>query len=210
MGIKGKKTILGTASAELIEKKSRFLAAAFHAETDAECAALAAAERVKYRDARHVCFAYITDGGRTVRMSDDGEPSGTAGVPILDLLQKRGLVDCLVCVTRWFGGILLGAPGLVRAYSGAAKSALDAASPAVYAEVSLLTCLCGYSDYERLRNFLERSGAWDLKAQFAAEVTLTLLCDAEHAETLCASVFDRTAGRISLSLLETRAELRPL
>ena len=63
MGIKGKKTILGTASAELVEKKSRFLAAAFHAETDAECAALAAAERVKYRDARHVCFAYITDGG---------------------------------------------------------------------------------------------------------------------------------------------------
>ena len=125
-------------------------------------------------------------------------------------ISKEEITDCVVVVTRYFGGILLGGGGLVRAYSGAAKSALDAASPAVYAEVSLLACVCGYSDYERLRNFLERSGAWALKAQFAAEVTLTLLCDAEHAETLCASVFDRTAGRISLSLLETRAELRPL
>ena len=131
-------TLLKPVTTEIVEKKSRFIAVAEPVRTEAEAQAVIERERKLHRDARHVCYAYYIDGGRTVRASDDGEPSGTAGLPILDLIKKRELTDVVITVTRYFGGILLGAPGLVRAYSASAKAALDAASLGSYRSSALL------------------------------------------------------------------------
>lgn len=118
-------TIMSTVSGEITEKRSRFIAAAFHIESEEEANTIIAETRKKYWDARHNCYAYIAGTDNEVsRFSDDGEPGGTAGRPILDVLKSRELTDTLVIVTRYFGGVLLGTGGLVRAYTDATLEAL--------------------------------------------------------------------------------------
>lgn len=119
-------TVRGSAEYEFTEKKSRFIGRVFYTPTEADAKDAVARVRAADPEARHHVFAYVIHGG-TVRMSDDGEPSGTGGAPTLNALQKNGLEDVTVVVTRYFGGILLGAGGLVRAYAKAAAGVLDAA-----------------------------------------------------------------------------------
>ena len=119
------KTVYRGGTAEIVEKKSRFIAHSAHVESEEE--ALAFIEQIKkqYWDARHNCYAYIIgDKGQVQRFSDDGEPQGTAGKPILDIIAATGLVNCLIIVTRYFGGVLLGTGGLIRAYQASAKAGL--------------------------------------------------------------------------------------
>ncbi len=119
-------TVTETVSGEITEKKSRFIGTAFHIENEDEANAIIAETKKKYWDARHNCYAYIVGIDNEVsRFSDDGEPGGTAGRPILDVLKNRGLTNTLVIVTRYFGGVLLGTGGLVRAYTDATIAALD-------------------------------------------------------------------------------------
>ena len=117
-----------SASAEFIERKSRFIGYIAPVSSEEEARAFIAAIREKHADATHNVWACLLRGGAVARCSDDGEPQGTAGLPTLDVLRKSGLDDCVVVVTRYFGGILLGAGGLTRAYSAAAKAAVDAAA----------------------------------------------------------------------------------
>lgn len=117
-------TVSGESVGEYSEKRSRFIATLRHTETEEQAAAFLAEMRSKYWDARHNCYAYSMSGGTLKRFSDDGEPHGTAGKPILDIIDGSGLTDIMIVVTRYFGGVLLGTGGLVRAYSAAAREAV--------------------------------------------------------------------------------------
>ena len=121
------KTIKENAFCEIVEKKSRFIANIFYVETKEEAENYLKQIHKKYHDARHHCYAYrvLSEEGILEKSSDDGEPSGTAGAPILTILSKKNLINVIVVVTRYFGGILLGTGGLVKAYSQATKSALE-------------------------------------------------------------------------------------
>ena len=136
--------------------------------------ALAYIKKVKnsYQDARHNVWAYLQKGEIVARYSDDGEPQGTAGVPVLDTIRKSGVTDAVVVVTRYFGGILLGAGGLVRAYSHTARLALDAAHIITYEQYTELELDCTYSDYQRYLAELPRFGAVTDDTEFSDRVRL--------------------------------------
>lgn len=203
-------TLFGNSTAELTEKKSRFIAIAMRVENEADALAEIERQRKLNRDARHVCYAYSIEGRRSVRASDDGEPSGTAGVPILDLIKKRDLDNVLVIVIRYFGGILLGAPGLVRAYSGVAKEALDNAVLAKYCIASEMVCRCSYSEYEKLRSLLERNDAYGISVEFAEDVSVSFKCVSVQKEALSLKVAEAFGGRISLEFSADIAELKKI
>ncbi len=164
-------TVLREARAEYTEKHSRFLAALTPCESEEQAAALLRDVRSRYWDAKHHCYAYsLADGTR--RFSDDGEPHGTAGKPILEVLEGSGLTNVLLVVTRYFGGVLLGTGGLVRAYSKAAKDAVNAAERAKMTPCTVLRTRCPYADHDRLIKLIEAAGGVPENTEFADEVTL--------------------------------------
>ena len=153
------KTIEKNIETEIVEKKSRFIANAYHVESKKEAEELIEDIKNKYRDAKHNCFAFSVyeDNQKYTKCSDDGEPSGTAGVPILNVIEKRDVTNILIVVTRYFGGILLGTGGLTRAYSLAATTALDGTEivemiPGVELNVKL-----SYQDSDNFKNFCEKN-----------------------------------------------------
>ena len=135
---------------EFIEKKSRFIGRMWPVETEEEALEKIQAMKKQHYDATHNCWAYIIRDG-AVRFSDDGEPGGTAGMPMLQVLQREGLYNCVCVVTRYFGGILLGAGGLVRAYTKGAKIAVDAAGKSMKRVWTVLYVPCPYNFYERVK-----------------------------------------------------------
>ena len=166
-------TTLGkSASAEYTEKKSVFIGYASPVKTEQEALDFINAVRKKHSDARHNVFAYQLNGGGIARYSDDGEPQGTAGVPVLEVIKKSGADDCVIVVTRYFGGILLGASGLVRAYSTAAKSAVDAAGVVTYESYREFTLECGYSEYQRVEAELPKYGVIVDSSDFGGNVAM--------------------------------------
>ncbi len=136
---------------ETVIERSRFITHVFYVETEAVARANLDKLRKKYSDATHNCYAYITDFGLTTKSSDDGEPSGTAGVPILEVLKNKKLVNVLVVVTRYFGGVKLGAGGLVRAYSGACRDAVTACGVREFFVCDLMTVTVGYEELNLLK-----------------------------------------------------------
>ena len=152
-------TINESASAEIVEKKSKFIANIFYVQNEQEAEEKIKHIRKKYHDARHNCFAYsILENDFIVnRTSDDGEPSGTAGMPILNILVKKELVNVLVVVTRYFGGILLGTGGLVKAYSDATISALEKASFSKIDKGIELEVVLDYPDFEKFQYFVQKN-----------------------------------------------------
>jgi len=167
-------TIAAPARDELIEKRSRFLADIRPLQTEAECAAFVAEKRAQHHDARHHCWACVLRQGGVLRYSDDGEPQGTAGVPMLEVLRREDLTDVAVVVTRYFGGILLGAGGLSRAYSHSAKLAVDAARRVHMRLCAQVMLELPYSLYDRLNALLGQMGAVTLDTAYGADITLTL------------------------------------
>ena len=149
-------TVLGESVAEYTEKRSRFIATLRHCDTEAEALAFIEKMRSKYWDARHNVYAYSVEG--TGRFSDDGEPHGTAGKPVFDVITGDGIKNLAVVVTRYFGGVLLGTGGLVRAYSKAAKDALSAAQKAEMIPCTLFSTVCEYTDHGKLLNLIETAG----------------------------------------------------
>lgn len=139
------KTLRAPASDEFTEKRSRFIGYAQPVSTQVEAAAFIERIKKQHHDATHNVFAYLLREGQLERYSDDGEPQGTAGIPVLDVLRKQGVTNCAVVVTRYFGGILLGAGGLVRAYSHAAAIALGKAGIVTMAHCAILDIACDYS-----------------------------------------------------------------
>ena len=180
---------------EFVEKKSRFIGRIWPAETEEEALARIQAMKRKHYDATHNCWAYIIRDG-AVRFSDDGEPGGTAGMPMLQVLQREGLYNVVCVVTRYFGGILLGAGGLVRAYTKGAKIAVDAAGKSMKRVWTVLYVPCPYSFYERVRLEAEAFGGIVRKADFGAEVELELLFPEAKAREFLDRLTDMTAGTV--------------
>lgn len=166
------RTVRGAASAEFVEKRSRFIGYISPASTQEKAAQFIDSIRSKHWDATHNVPAYILREGNICRFSDDGEPQGTAGMPALNVLQKEGLTDCALVVTRYFGGILLGGGGLVRAYSHAAKLAVDAGGIVTRALCSLVRVRCDYNFYGRLASLIPEQGGIIENTAFEDAVTV--------------------------------------
>ena len=180
---------------EFIEKKSRFIGRLWPVET--EEAALEKIQMMKkqHYDATHNCWAYIiTDGA--VRFSDDGEPGGTAGMPMLQVLQREGLYNIVCVVTRYFGGILLGAGGLVRAYTKGAKIGVDAAGKSMKRVWSVLYLPIPYSYYERVKLEVAAFGGIIRDTQFGADIELELLFPEAQLQPFLDRITDMSAGTI--------------
>ena len=165
------KTIEGRAIAEIEEKKSRFIGHIAHVDTEEEALAFLNEIRTTHRMARHNVYAYVLRGGR-VRYSDDGEPAKTAGMPTLEAIQHAGLVDVAVVVTRYFGGILLGTGGLVRAYTQATQAAIEAAQVVVVSRCVDIMLEVPYNLYEQVIRIAEGCEAKVRETDFGAEVMI--------------------------------------
>lgn len=190
------KTVKHSASDEFTEKRSRFIGYVRPVQTAEEATAFVAEIQKKHWDAKHNVYAYILRDGNVKRYSDDGEPQGTAGVPTLDVLEKSGVTDVAVVVTRYFGGILLGGGGLVRAYSHAAHLALAAGEIVTMGLCSVLTVEAEYPFYAKLLPVLEKTAAKILDADFSEKVRITLSMDSTLEADFCNKIFDFSGGQV--------------
>ena len=194
---------------QFTEKRSTFIGHVWPAASEEEARACIDEMKKKYHDARHNCWCYLLKDG-PVRYSDDGEPQGTAGQPMLGVFQKEGVSNVCCVVTRYFGGILLGAGGLTRAYGAAAKLALDAAGISRMRLWAVLAVPCPYSLYERMRLLVEKCGGAVESADFGADVALTVLLPAEDAEAFREQVTELSAGAVEVLTEEERFQPGPL
>ncbi|MBQ7318620.1 MAG: YigZ family protein [Clostridia bacterium] len=201
-------TLETTAEIEFVEKKSVFLAVAAPVKSEEEAQELIRARRKQMPDATHHVFGYTLKGGVLARYSDDGEPQGTAGMPVLDTIRKSGADDALVIVTRYFGGTLLGAGGLVRAYAHAAKLALEAAHIVTYETYAELAVSCSYSDYQKLSALLPRFGAVIDDTDFADCVTVCFAIKAPLVPDLEAALQEMSNGAVKAEALGERFDYR--
>lgn len=169
------RTLRQFASDEFIINKSRFIGYAAPCETEAEALAFLQSIRTKHKDATHNCYAYIIgQNAGIMRYSDDGEPGGTAGLPMMEVLKHQGVVNCCCVVTRYFGGVLLGTGGLVRAYTQSTQAGIDAAQLVVVSRCVDLRIRIAYPRYEQLMRLAEDHGAKVLSTDFADAVTMNL------------------------------------
>lgn len=203
-------TLAGRSRAEFEEKKSLFIGSAAPVRSEEEARAFIEEVRHEFGDATHNVYAYIVHEGAVARFSDDGEPHGTAGMPALNVLKMTGAVNLCVVVTRYFGGILLGAGGLVRAYGQAAKIAVDAAGLAAYAPYSIVECICGYSDYQKLTAYFSKWGANEENTAFDAEVRSMLAVPKEKTDALLVKIAEQTGGRAKTTIFSVEERLIPL
>ncbi|MTI96107.1 MAG: YigZ family protein [Firmicutes bacterium] len=191
------RTVASPAEAEIVIKKSRFIAQVSPVADEAEAAEFIAAIRKKHVNAAHNCHAYIVDN-ITQRSSDDGEPSGTAGRPMLEVLRKENLEHTAVVVTRYFGGILLGGGGLIRAYSQATKAGLDAAGMGRQLLFQRLTAVIDYTAYGKLENQLRERKLTVLDTAFTDVVRVELGIAVGEIEQLAAWLTDFCNGQLEL------------
>ena len=185
--------------AEYEDKHSRFIARVRPVRSEAEARAFIDDIRRSFADATHNVYAYLLREGNILRWSDDGEPGGTSGQPTLSVLQGAGLTDVCCVTTRYFGGILLGSGGLVRAYSSAARLALSQAGVARMTPWRKGAFTCSYARYERLRRLLEDRGARIEDASFGAEVEIVFSAPETQAEAVGDLLRDMTAGDIEVT-----------
>ena len=184
----------GSGESEYVEKRSSFLGHLRAVETEEEAKAFVAEMKKKYYDARHNCWCYIIHEG-AVRYSDDGEPQGTAGIPMLEMLQHEGIENVVCVVTRYFGGVLLGTGGLLRAYTKSAKDALENAGVAAVRRWVKAEVPCSYSVLERVKlECAAVSGAVE-DVEYGADVTVKLLLPEESAEAFSLRITDLTGGK---------------
>ncbi|MBQ7857578.1 MAG: YigZ family protein [Oscillospiraceae bacterium] len=190
---------------EFYEKKSHFIGRVWQVDTEEEALERIQAMKKQHYDATHNCWAYIIRDG-AVRFSDDGEPGGTAGMPMLQVLQREGLYNIVCVVTRYFGGILLGAGGLVRAYTKGAKIAVDAVGKSMKRVWTALYVPIPYSYYERVKLEVEAFGGILRDTQFGADVELEILLPEAKAQPFLDRLTDMSAGTIEG--METGQEYR--
>ena len=188
-------TLSGEGSDEFEEKRSIFIGHAKHITSEDEAMEFIKAKKKEYSDATHNCWAYLLKGGIVARYSDDGEPQGTAGVPMLEAIRKSGVEDCVVVVTRYFGGILLGAGGLVRAYSHGTSIALAAAKVVTYEKYTEMTLDCSYSDYQKYSVILPTFGAIIDDTDFSDKVVIRFAVKETVVEKLILKITEMSGGR---------------
>ena len=180
---------------EFVEKKSRFIGRVWCVESEEEALEKIQEMKKQHYDASHNCWAYVIRDG-AMRFSDDGEPGGTAGNPMMQVLQREGLYNIVCVVTRYFGGVLLGAGGLVRAYTKGAKIAIDAAGKSMKRVWTVLYLPCPYTYYERMKLEVAAFEGVIRDTQFTAEVELEILVAEGKAQAFLDSVTDMTAGTV--------------
>lgn len=191
------------AQAELVEKKSRFIATVRPVSTEEEAVAFIDEMKKKYYDARHNCSAFVIGSkGELTRSSDDGEPSGTAGRPMLEVLTGSGIRNVAVVVTRYFGGVLLGTGGLVRAYSGAVKMALEQCETITRRFGVQLMIRTDYNGVGKIQYLLGSRNVVIQDSVYAADVEMTVLVPIEEYEKLCKELVESTNGRVGLEEVE--------
>ena len=181
---------------EFTEKRSRFLGHVWRVESEAEARARIEEMKKRHYDARHNCWCYRLREGGVERYSDDGEPQGTAGQPMLNVFQREEVTNVVCVVTRYFGGILLGAGGLVRAYTQSAKDALDAAGISVVRRWTQVTLTVPYSLFERVKLESESLGGVLGEPEYAAEVTMPVLLPEEKVKSFTQRITEITAGGV--------------
>lgn len=185
----------GYGTAEHVEKKSRFIGQVWPVRTEAEAREKIEAVKKQHHDARHNCWCYALRDG-TLRYSDDGEPQGTAGQPMLEVLRGQGVTDAVIVVTRYFGGILLGTGGLARAYTKGARDALSVAGISVERLWDRLLVACSYSLYDRIRQETERCGGVIEDTEYGADVTLTVLTPETETDNYVNQLTELSAGTV--------------
>ena len=191
-------TVRDFAEASFIEKKSEFIGYISPVATNEEAVEFIEKIRSMHRKATHNVYAYILREGNITRYSDDGEPQGTAGVPVLDVLRKEGLTDVCCVVTRYFGGILLGGGGLVRAYSHSAKIAVDAAERMIMCSCYPIKITVDYDLYGKINNILPDFEIKLADTEFGSDVTLSVLAKKNFADKFRDKIIDITNGRAKI------------
>ena len=190
------------ATAEVVEKRSRFIGHIWRVASEEGARACIEAARKQYHDARHNCWCYRIREGELLRYSDDGEPQGTAGQPMLNVFEREDVWDVCCVVTRYFGGILLGAGGLTRAYGGTAKLALNAAGVSRMRLWATMAVPCTYPLYERMKLLVESCGGIIEGTEYGADILLTVTLPAQRQAELARQVADLSAGTLEPLLVE--------
>lgn len=200
----GYRTIEAPAQDEFVEKKSRFIGQIAPVSTEEEAVAFVNSIRERHREATHNVYAYVLRQNQLMRFSDDGEPQGTAGKPVLEVVLREKLVDVAVVVTRYFGGILLGAGGLVRAYAQGAKTAVDAARVLNMQPAAVLELDMGYDFYGKATYILPGHEVQVLDSVFAEGVRLRLLCKAARLPAFTRELTELSSGTVAPLVLEEK------
>lgn len=199
--MQGYKTVTTEHSAEIEVKRSRFIATVCPCKTEQEAADFIAAMRKKYWDARHNVYAFSLKGG-TKRFSDDGEPHSTAGLPVMEVIDHLGITDIAVVVTRYFGGILLGTGGLVRAYSDSARTVLEQADVVTILPAKKVCIRCDYGDYDLLAKLLSEFEVKIISTDFNDKVEVTLAVKDTLFDELVTKCTDKFSARIPIKGFE--------
>lgn len=190
------KTLREEGGAQFVVNKSRFIGYGCPCRSEEEALAFLARIRQRHKDASHNCYAYVIGRNAGImRYSDDGEPGGTAGMPIIEVIKARGVVDCAVVVTRYFGGVLLGAGGLTRAYAKGCKTALDAAGVVVMEKSARHLVEIDYSTWQRLEHFLRDAPCFVQSVEFTDRVLCTLMVRVRDEAQLLADIARVSDGR---------------
>ena len=193
------RTVYGRCESEKIIEKSRFLTYSAHVESEEEARAFVAEIRAKHSLATHVCFAFISDKvGNLQRFSDDGEPQGTAGVPILEVLKAKKLYETAVAVVRYFGGIKLGAGGLVRAYSSSAAENLDGADIRVVETCVELFVTVDYTGIDGVQKFISSRPCSLLSTDYGEKVDFLVTVKKKDTDAFCSEIIDYMQGRVQV------------
>lgn len=195
---KNYKTVLKNASDEFVEKRSRFIGYCKPVKTEQEAVAFINEKRSEHWNATHNVYAYSLREGNIKRYSDDGEPSGTAGMPVLEVITKNEIYDVVVVVTRYFGGVLLGTGGLVRAYSQGAKIAIDSAEVVLMQNCYVCSCKCAYNQYGKVSSLIIGVGGVVDDTVFESDVVLKFHITPDLLQTLNKKLADATAGEVDV------------
>lgn len=194
------KTPAKSSQDEFIEKKSRFIGYAAPVKSEEEALNFIARIKSKHWDAKHNVYAYCIREGNICRYSDDGEPSGTAGIPVLNVIQKNNLTDCAVVVTRYFGGILLGGGGLVRAYSHGASVGIKAAGIITMRMCALCRLKCEYNQYGRINSLIPECGGNVTDAQFGVNVDVSFTMAREDFDSFLTKLAEATNDSVKAEI----------
>ena len=197
-------TVHHHASFEYEDRKSIFIGEAMPVSTEDEALRFIESVKKKFPDARHHVYAYVLRDNSIMRFTDDNEPQGTAGMPVLDVIRKNGLTDTAIVVTRYFGGTLLGTGGLVRAYSAAAIGAVEAAEIITYDIYATLSIEATYSDYQKFAPIFTKAGYRSEDVRYTDKVILTGSVRKVNADELIDSLVQSTSGRAKIEIIDEK------
>lgn len=193
---------------ELVVKKSEFIGYASHIKNEEQALDFIASVRRRHADAKHNVYAYMLKSNNIMRYSDDKEPQGSAGVPVLDVIRKGGFTDAVIVVTRYFGGVLLGVGGLVRAYSAAAKLAVEDAGIVKYELFTILSFRCDYKTYPKIQSEISKIPAKIDNVEYGEDIEITISLPKDIANDFCSAVSELSLGKIQVENKGSRYDTR--